>query len=50
MTQVILDHGVSGCFGTRLAPAQYEVTRGLGIASNPTSDNLNPQETTISLA
>jgi hypothetical protein len=46
MAKIIIGHAVSGGFGTSLAPAQYEVTRGLGIVPNTTSDNLNPQGTT----
>jgi hypothetical protein len=31
MANVIIDHGVSGCFGTSLAPQKKnEATRGLG--------------------
>jgi len=31
MPQVNMGHGVSGCFGTKLAPRKVEVTRGSGI-------------------
>ena len=35
MAQIIMDHGVSGCFGTRLAPrsnsTKYELTRRVGL-------------------
>ena len=44
MVQIIMGHGVSWCFGTRLAP--IALTCGLRISDNPTSDNLTPQETT----
>ena len=46
MTHVIIGHGVSGCFGTKLATRKVEVTRGLGITPGTTSDNLTPPETT----
>jgi hypothetical protein len=46
MTQIIMDHGVSWCFGTGLAPRNIQSTRGLGISDSPTSDNLKPQQTT----
>jgi len=45
MGSLIMDHGVSGCFGTSLAPRKVELTRGLGVTPSPTSDNLTPQET-----
>ena len=44
MAQIIMDHGVSGCFGTNLAP--IVLTCSLRNSDNPTSDNLTPQETT----
>ncbi len=44
MTHLTMGHGVSGCFGTRLAP--IALTCGLRISDSPTSDNLTPQETT----
>jgi hypothetical protein len=44
MAHLTMDHGVSGCCGTRLAP--IALTCGLRILENPTSDNLTPQETT----
>jgi hypothetical protein len=30
LAHVTVDHGVSGCFGTSLAPQKNEATRGLG--------------------
>ena len=41
---LIMGHGVSWCFGTRLAP--IALTWSLRISDSPTSDNLTPQETT----
>jgi hypothetical protein len=51
MAQLIMGHGVSGCFGTSLAPAPgilseaRTLTCGLRISDSSTSDNLTPQET-----
>ena len=44
MAQIIVDHGVSWYFSTRLAP--IALTCSLRISDNPTADNLIPQETT----
>jgi len=44
MTNLTMDHGVSECFGTSVAP--IALTCGLRISDSPTSDNLTPQETT----
>jgi hypothetical protein len=44
MARPIMGHGVSGCFGTSLAPSA--LTRGLGIVSNPHAAHVNPSETT----
>ena len=44
MVQIIMDHGMSGCFGTKLAP--IVLTCSLRISDSPISDNLTPQETT----
>jgi len=46
MTQVIMDHDVSGCFGTRLAPRKVPASHGFGIAYNPSSSNLRLQVAT----
>jgi hypothetical protein len=44
MTQIIMRHGASGYFGTKLAP--IALTCSLRNSDSPTSDNLTPQETT----
>ena len=52
MTQIILDHGVSGCFGTSLAPKERGgpiepnslLTYGFRIPDRRTSDNLIREE------
>jgi hypothetical protein len=44
MTHLTMGHGVSECFGTRLAP--IALTCGLRISGEPTSENLTLQETT----
>jgi len=44
MTYLTMGHGVSWCFGTSLAP--IALTCSLRILSDPTTDNLTPQETT----
>jgi len=46
MANLVVGHGVSGCFGTNLAPRKGPTTRGLGISDSPISDNLTPQEPT----
>ena len=52
MAQIIMGHGVSCYFGTRLAPAPRTfnaartLTCGLRISDSPTSDNLTLRETT----
>ena len=43
MAHHIVDHGVSGCFDTRLGPVALAC--GLRISVSPTSDNLTLQET-----
>lgn len=43
---MIMDHDVSGCFGTTLAPQEIPSTRGLGISLIATSDDVTPQEIT----
>jgi len=45
MGHLTMDHGVSWCFGTRLAP--IALTSSLRNPDDPTTDNLTPQETTI---
>jgi len=37
MAPVLMDHGVSGCFGTSLAPHKIPTTRGLGITPSSTT-------------
>lgn len=37
MGNLIMVHGVSGCFGTSLAPRKVPATRGLGIAPGATT-------------
>jgi len=44
MRHLMMGHGVSWHFGTRLAP--IALTSSLRISDSPTSDNLTPQETT----
>jgi hypothetical protein len=44
MSQIIMDHGGSGYFGTKWAP--IVLTRSLRNSDDPTSDNLTPQQTT----
>ena len=44
MGHLMMGHGVSWYFGTRLAP--IALTCSLRISDNPTPDNLTPQETT----
>ncbi len=44
MGHLMMGHGVSWYFGTRLAP--IALTCSLRISDNPTSNNLTPQETT----
>jgi len=52
MAQIIMGHGVSCFFSTRLAPAPRTfnaartLTCGLRISDTPTSNNLTPEETT----
>jgi hypothetical protein len=44
MGHLIMDHGVSWCFGTILAP--IALTCSLRSSASPTSDHLTPQEIT----